>query len=157
MTDPTVHVVLSELQRLAKAAADSAAALAAAVGNVDGDVAAVGAGINEVAGAVGGVQYTADAIKTAVDAMRAAGSGIKSVQRGKTSTSSSTNVTIAPVNPAKTMLNLLTAGSYNVPSQTSTLQAMLELISATELRVTGFKSGNTTTSIDVSWEVIEFY
>ena len=86
------------------------------------------------------------------------GGGIKSVQRGVTTPSSTTEVlvTIAPVNPAKTTVSLLSMTtaeqtSYNIFSRSS-----VRLVSGTQLGVTGF-AGDASSMSPVSWEVVEWY
>ena len=79
------------------------------------------------------------------------GGGIKSIQRGKSTTATSENswtVTISAVNPAKTELRLLgyTADPAMWPPH-------IELTNATTITVTRFVSG--VTHATVSWELTE--
>ena len=85
------------------------------------------------------------------------GGGVKGVQRGKTAPQSgyfSINVTISPVNPAKTMVNVLTQG-YPGGENYSTIEA--QLINSSQLEITSFRGNNKGFGpISTSWEVIEF-
>ena len=77
--------------------------------------------------------------------------GIKSVQRGvatvPTGGGGTVNVSISPVNTAKSFCNVLNAGGY--AESANTVQVQLQ--NSTTLRVTGYPS------TPCSWEVIEFY
>ena len=79
------------------------------------------------------------------------GGGIKSIQRGKSTTATSENswtVTISAVNPAKTELRLL---GYTATSEAGPLH--IELTNATTITVT--KSVNSYNQTTVSWELTE--
>ena len=95
-------------------------------------------------------------VKAVVDAIYALPRGVKSVQRGLTSVNQAVDVTINEVNPAKTQVNLLTAYSYAVPSQTSEALCRLQLVSSTVLRMSGYRNANNNNAVSLSWEVIEF-
>ena len=96
-------------------------------------------------------------VKAVVDAIYALPRGVKRVQRGLTSVNQAVDVTINEVNPAKTQVNLLTAYSYAVPSQTSEALCRLQLVSSTVLRMSGYKNSNNNYGVSLSWEVIEFH
>lgn len=96
-------------------------------------------------------------VKAVVDAIYALPRGVKSVQRGLTSVNQAVDVTINEVNPAKTQVNLLTAYSYAVPSQTSEALCRLQLVSSTVLRMSGYRNSNSNNAASLSWEVIEFH
>ena len=96
-------------------------------------------------------------VKAVVDAIYALPRGVKSVQRGLTSVNQAVDVTINEVNPAKTQVNLLTAYSYAVPSQTSEALCRLQLVSSTVLRMSGYRKANNSNDASLSWEVIEFH
>ena len=96
-------------------------------------------------------------VKAVVDAIYALPRGVKRVQRGLTSVNQAVDVTINEVNPAKTQVNLLTAYSYAVPSQTSEALCRLQLVSSTVLRMSGYRNSNGYNAVSLSWEVIEFH
>ena len=96
-------------------------------------------------------------VKAVVDAIYALPRGVKSIQRGLTSVNQAVDVTINEVNPAKTQVNLLTAYSYAVPSQTSEALCRLQLVSSTVLRMSGYRNSNGYNAVSLSWEVIEFH
>ena len=96
-------------------------------------------------------------VKAVVDAIYALPRGVKSVQRGLTRVNQEVDVTINEVNPAKTQVNLLTAYSYAVPSQTSEALCRLQLVSSTVLRMSGYRNSNSYNDASLSWEVIEFH
>ena len=96
-------------------------------------------------------------VKAVVDAIYALPRGVKSIQRGLTSVNQVVDVTINEVNPAKTQVNLLTAYSYAVPSQTSEALCRLQLVSSTVLRMSGYRNSNSNNAASLSWEVIEFH
>lgn len=94
---------------------------------------------------------------------------VKSIQRGYTDMGSnntgvtSIDVTVAAVNPAKAMLNLLSNTTVWV-AETGRTAAYLQLINATTVRVNGataytnpYNYQTTWTGIPASWELIEFY
>ena len=96
-------------------------------------------------------------VKAVVDAIYALPRGVKRIQRGLTSVNQAVDVTINEVNPAKTQVNLLTAYSYAVPSQTSEALCRLQLVSSTVLRMSGYRNSNSNNAASLSWEVIEFH
>ena len=96
-------------------------------------------------------------VKAVVDAIYALPRGVKSIQRGLTSVNQAVDVTINEVNPAKTQVNLLTAYSYAVPSQTSEALCRLQLVSSTVLRMSCYKNSNNNYGVSLSGEVIEFH
>lgn len=79
---------------------------------------------------------------------------VKSVQRGRTSpTQSSTLVTIAPVNPSKSMVNPLTFVNDGISSSIH-----MELVNSTTLKIdASIMTESTIYRVSTSWEVIEFY
>ena len=86
------------------------------------------------------------------------GGGVKSVQRGVATPTSTgeLSVTVTAVNPARAMLNLLSAGSATYSAAGDTKIA-LRLISATSIGVIGYAaSGANNYYVPVSWELIEF-
>jgi len=86
------------------------------------------------------------------------GGGIKSVQRGVTTPSSTSEVlvTIAAVNPAKTTVSLLSMTTTAVATNPGLSRSSVRLVNNTQLGVTGF-SGDSSGSSPVSWEVVEWY
>ena len=86
------------------------------------------------------------------------GGGIKSVQRGVTtpSTTSELLVTIAAVNPAKTTVSLLSMTAAAIATYSGLSRSSVVLVSGTQLGVTGF-SGDSSGVSPVSWEVVEWY
>ena len=81
------------------------------------------------------------------------GGGIKSVQRGKSTLSTSGNswtVTISAVNPAKTELRLL-----GYTADPAVWPPHIELTNATT--ITGTRAAAGSTPITVSWELTEHY
>ena len=86
------------------------------------------------------------------------GGGIKSVQRGVSTPTvqGELSVTVTAVNPAKSMLNLLSSGSA-VFSAAHDTKIALRLISATSIGVIGYATNGTSYYyVPVSWELIEF-
>ena len=83
------------------------------------------------------------------------GGGVKSVQRGVSAHPSNTeiSVTVTAVNPAKSMLNLLSVNT-TVSNGEGVNQCMVRLINSTTVGVIAYVNGES--SIPVSWELIEF-
>ena len=89
------------------------------------------------------------------------GRAIKSIQRGVTTPTSASElvVTVASVNPAKAVLNLLSSSSSHLPDRASNVRMSLRVISATTI---GVQSGFENVSwgqggMSLSWELIEYY
>lgn len=125
-------VILSQLQLLAKAMADTTAAISAAIANVDGDVAVVGTQVttvdnkvvtvsgqvNAVSNALATLQATANTINNTANVINAKNTGIKSVQRGVLVLNvpqATGTVAITAVNPAKSELRFLGSTPYMNP------------------------------------------
>ena len=132
-------VILSQLQLLAKAMADTTAAISAAIANVDGDVAVVGGQVtgvgtqvttvdnkvvtvsgqvNAVSNALATLQATANTINNTANVINAKNTGIKSVQRGVlvlNDPQATGTVAITAVNPAKSELRFLGCTPYVNP------------------------------------------
>ena len=86
------------------------------------------------------------------------GGGIKSIQRGVATPTSpgELSVTVTAVNPAKSMLNLLSSGAA-VFSAANDAKIALRLINATSIGVVGYATDGTSYYYaNVSWELIEF-
>jgi len=157
-------VILAELKRATDALQTAVGGVAGGVQSARTDVHAVGDTVAAVGTAVAAVAAAVATVNTNVNAVKA-GSGIKSIQRGITTKPAGgtqfVDVTISPVNLAKTRLSLLTSAICNASgSLFSTVQ--LQLVNTTTLRVTGnysnFDGSTGLTSyvgIPVSWEVIE--
>ena len=89
------------------------------------------------------------------------GGGVKSVQRGVATPTSidELSVTVTAVNPAKAMLNLLSASTSTSPTAESNNCVMsVRLINATTVGVTAFTSRVHQSAVyhACSWELIEF-
>ena len=83
------------------------------------------------------------------------GGGIKSVQRGVSAPPSNTeiSVTVTAVNPAKSMLHLLSVNTI-VAGGAGINRCVVRLIDSTTVGVLAY--GNNTFSLPISWELIEF-
>lgn len=87
-----------------------------------------------------------------------AGGGVKSVQRGTILMAPNviaTSVTIAAVNPSKTMVNLLGFSVDEVRTALTSTFMRIELSSSTTVSL--LKEFGTVSATRVSYEVIEFY
>ena len=89
------------------------------------------------------------------------GGGVKSVQRGVATPTSSgeLSVTVTAVNPAKSMLNLLSARASPSPTAPENTCVMsVRLINATTVGVTAFTTRVNQSQVyhACSWELIEF-
>lgn len=87
-----------------------------------------------------------------IGTMRGAfGGGVKSVQRGTFFVNDNVNeqrVGIAPVNPGKCFVNILTAGVG------ATSGGQIRLLDATGI---GLRLSSAYSGLPISWEVVEFY
>ena len=83
------------------------------------------------------------------------GGGVKSVQRGVATPPSPAefSVTVAAVNPAKSMLHLLSVNTI-VSGGAGVNMCVVRLIDSTTVGVLAY--GNNTFSLPISWELIEF-
>lgn len=96
---------------------------------------------------------------TSMSALLGAGGAVKSVQRGKSTPvagqGGTLDITIAPIDPAKTMANLLTVGQITSATQWT---RQLSILNATTLRLTsyGWDTNGNTFMLESSWEVIDF-
>ena len=124
---------------------------------VDTTLAALATSVANVKAVADALAASVANVKAVVDAIYALPRGVKSIQRGLTSVNQAVDVTINEVNPAKTQVNLLTAYSYAVPSQTSEALCRLQLVSSTVLRMSGYRNANGYNAVSLSWEVIEFH
>ena len=88
------------------------------------------------------------------------GGGVKSVQRGVATPTSTgeLSVTVTAVNPARSVLNLLSSSSYIHDSRTTTNTVSLRLVNSTTIGVTSqaLPAGSTYQYLPCSWELIEF-
>ena len=89
------------------------------------------------------------------------GGGVRSVQRGVATPTSTDewSVTVTAVNPAKAMLNLLSASSSPMPTVDGSNCVMsVRLINATTIGVTAYtvRVGSSAVYHACSWELIEF-
>ena len=89
------------------------------------------------------------------------GRAIKSIQRGVTTPTNPTElvVTVASINPAKAILNLLSSSSSHLAGKDSNVRVSLRVISATTIGVqSGFQNESWNQGgMSVSWELIEYY
>ena len=85
------------------------------------------------------------------------GGGIKSIQRGTITVSSTAAATITAVNTAKTMLNFCGSQSGFSNSFGNPNGAMIRLTNSTQVTATAQSLGTLDTAAVVSYEVIEYF
>lgn len=96
---------------------------------------------------------------TSISALLGGGGAVKSVQRGKSTPvygqGGTLDITIAAIDPAKSMANLLTVGQITSASQWT---RQLSILNATTLRLqsSGFDNNSNQLFLESSWEVVEF-
>ena len=89
------------------------------------------------------------------------GGGVKSVQRGVATPTSAgeLSVTVTAVNPARSVLNLLSSSSYTDSYLSTTNTVSLRLVNSTTIGVTSqtlLPSTDQQYLLPCSWELIEF-
>lgn len=88
------------------------------------------------------------------------GGGVKSVQRGVATPTSAgeLSVTVTAVNPARSVLNLLSSSSYTDIDRPTTNMVSLRLVNSTTIGVTSqyIVQGFNSQYLPCSWELIEF-
>ena len=127
--------------------------------SVDTTLATLGTKVTDVRAVVDALTVTLANVKGTVEALNSTPRSIKSVQRGVSTPPAGytdVNVAIAPVNMAKSYLNLLTTRSYGQDDVQSQIE--LVFVNSSTIKVTGWlqRVGNVE-QIPVSWEVVEGY
>ena len=127
--------------------------------SVDTTLATLGSSVTSVKAVVDALTATLANVKGTVEAFNSNPRSIKSVQRGISTPPAGyavVNVAIAPVNMAKSYLNLLTTSSYGPDDVQSHIG--LAFVNSSTIQVTGWlQRGWNVEQIPVSWEVVEGY
>ena len=127
--------------------------------SVDTTLATLGSSVTSVKAVVDALTATLANVKGTVEAFNSNPRSIKSVQRGISTPPAGyaeVNVAIAPVNMAKSYLNLLTTRSYGPDDVQSHIG--LAFVNSSTIQVTGWlQRGGNVEQIPVSWEVVEGY
>ena len=97
---------------------------------------------------------------TTLSGLGRSGAGIKSIQRGVTTPTGETEVmvTVTAVNPAKSMLNLLSSHGESDGARAAQSTVSIRLASATTIGIISYTSvaALSSTPRPCSWELIEF-
>ena len=127
--------------------------------SVDTTLATLGSSVTSVKAVVDALTATLANVKGTVEAFNSNPRSIKSVQRGISTPPAGyteVNVAIAPVNMAKSYLNLLTTRSHGRDDVQSHIE--LAFVNSSTIQVKGWlQQGGNLEQIPVSWEVVEGY